>query len=85
MDDEIMIWLDLIAEAPDVEWAYHDAVTRQRLVLLEMACRGAELHPGARCNLNSSCSVQDVFARAYVRAEIAKRGRAWPEEVQDAD
>lgn len=83
--DEISMWIDLIAEAPDVEWAYHEAVTQQRLVLLEMACRGAELHPGARRNLNSSCVVQDVFARAYVRDELAKRGRVWPEEVQDAD
>ena len=83
--DEIAMWLDLIAEAEDLEWAYYDAVTSQPLVLLEMACRGAEAHPRVGRNLNSSCVVQDLLARAYVRGEIDKRGRVWPEEAQDAD
>lgn len=83
--DEIAMWIDLIAEASDIEWAYHEAVTQQRLVLLEMACRGAELRLIARRCINSSCVVQDMLARAYVRDELAKRGRVWPEEVQDAD
>lgn len=77
--DEIAMWLDLIAEAKDIEWAYHDAVTSQPLVLLEMAIRGAELHPGVRRNLTSGCGVQDAFACVYVRGELAKRGRVWPE------
>lgn len=77
--DEIAMWLDLIAEAKDIECAYHDAVTSQPFVLLEMAIRGAESHPGVRRNLNSWCVVQDVFSRAYVRGELAKRGRVWPE------
>lgn len=83
--DEIAMWLDLIAEAKDIEWAYYDAVTSQPLVLLEMACRGAESHPRVRHHINSSCVVQDLFSRAYVRDELAKRGRVWPEEAQDAD
>lgn len=83
--DEIAMWLDLIAETQDIEWAYHDAVTSQPLVLLEMACRGAEQYSSVRRNINSTCVVQDVFARAYVRGELAKRGRAWAEEGQDAD
>lgn len=78
--DEIAMWIDLIAEAPDIEWAYHEAVTRQRLVLLEMACRGAAAHPSVRRNINSSCVVQDMLARAYVRDELAARGRVWSEE-----
>lgn len=77
MDDEISMWLDLIAEAPDLEWAYHDAVTRQRLVQGEMARRARTAHPDLGRNLNSSCVVQDLLARAYVRDELAKRGRVW--------
>lgn len=69
--------LDLDAEAPDLEWAYHDAVTRQRLVQGEMARRARTAHPDLGRNLNSSCVVQDLLARAYVRDELAKRGRVW--------
>lgn len=74
-NEEIGLWFDLMAEAPDLEWAYYDVVDSQPLVLLEMACRGAESNPSVRRNINPSCSVQDLFARAYVRGQLASRGR----------
>lgn len=80
MDDEISMWLDLMAEAPDLEWAYYDVVDSQHHVLYEMARRGGEAYPRLGRNINSTCTVTSLCARAYVRDELAKRGRVWPQE-----
>ena len=82
-DDEISMWLDLMAEAPDLEWAYYDVVDSQPRVLSEMARRGGEAYPRLGRNLNSTITVTGLLARAYVREQLAARGRIWEEVTHD--